>query len=84
MQKYITTNALDRVKSALSLDKHFKPDKFADVIKFEVYNVLKEYADIKNDDFEVKVEVNEFGEYIINISALARRIKVVGIVPDKN
>ena len=84
MQKYITTNALDRVKSALSTDKHFKPDKFSEIIKSEVYQVLKEYADIKNDDFEVNIQVNEFGEYNINISALARRLKIVGIVPDKN
>lgn len=83
MQKYIGVNALDRVKSALNVDKHFKPDKFSNVIKSEVYNILKEYADIKADDFEVSVEVNEFGEYLINIVALARRLKIVGIVPDK-
>ncbi len=81
MQKYITTNALERVKSALSTDKHFKPDKFAEIIKLEIYNLLTEYADIKSDDFEVIINVNEFGEYDINIKALARKLKIVGIVP---
>ena len=83
MQKYITTYALNRAKTALSMDKHFKPEKFSNIIKSELYNVLAEYADIKFDDFEVNVQVNEFGEYMINIVALARRLKIVGIVPDK-
>ncbi len=83
MQKYVSTNALDRVKTALNVDKHFKPDKFAEVIKYEVLNILKEYADIRNDEFDVKIEVNEIGDYNINITATARRIKIVGIIPDK-
>lgn len=84
MQKYITTNALDRVKSALNVDKHFKPDKFAEIIKYEIYNVIKEYAEIRSDEFEVNININDYGDYCININAIARKIKIVGLVPDNN
>lgn len=83
MQKFISTNALERVKTALTADKQYKPDKFTDIIRAEIYNILIEYADIKPDDFEVCINKNDFGDYTINISALARRLKVIGIVPDK-
>jgi len=83
MQNFISTNALERVKTALTTDKHFKPDKFADIIRAEIYNILVEYAEIKPDDFEVCINKNDFGDYTINVSALARRIKIIGIVPER-
>lgn len=80
---HISTNALDRVKSAIATDKHFKPNKLAEVLKSDIYMTLNEYADVRGDDFKISVQVNDFGEYIINVCAIARRLKVVGIVPDK-
>jgi len=80
---HISTNALDRVKSAIATDKHVKPNKLADALKSDIYMTLNEYADVRADDFKINIEVNDFGEYIINVCAVARRLKIIGIVPDK-
>ena len=80
---HISTNALERVKSAIACDKHFKPDKLAEILKSDIYMTINEYADVKADDFKLIIEVNEYGEYVINFCAIARRLKIVGIVPDK-
>ena len=80
---HISTNALDRVKSAIATDKHFKPDKLAELLKSDIYMSLNEYADVRGDDFKICIEVNDLGEYIINVCAIARRLKIIGIVPDK-
>lgn len=79
----VLNQTVERVKSAIAIDKHFKPNKLCDVIKSEVYMTLIEYAEIKPDDFNIKVTVNEFGDYVINICAIARKLKIIGIVPDK-
>ncbi len=80
---YVSSNALDRVKKAIVTSNHFKPEKFAEILKSDVYMVLNEYAEIKGDELKVGVELNDFGEYIINICAIGRRLKMIGIVPDK-
>lgn len=83
MNEVYTANALDRVKSAIVTDKHFKPEKLCEIVKSDIYMTLIEYADIKADDFKISISVNDFGEYVINICAIARKLKIVGLVPEK-
>ena len=83
MQKYISTEVFDRVKSVITADKNVKPNKFSKVIESEIFNILTEYADIKSSDFKVSITVNDFGDYVIQISALARNLKIVGFPTER-
>lgn len=79
----INIATLSRLKNAIVSDKHFKPEKLCNIIKSDIFMTLTEYAEIRADDFNISITVNDFGEYVINICAIARKLKTIGLVADK-
>ncbi len=66
----------DRLKSMFLIDKAETPQKINKVIKAEIIYLLKNYFDITAEDVEVELGVAQTGEYILNITAKSRFLKV--------
>lgn len=66
-----------RLKDMIVLDKQDTPQKINRLVKSEVLFVLKNYFDIVAEDMEVDIGVDDFGKYIVSISAQARNMKGV-------
>lgn len=77
MKNCITSDVYCRAKSAVVTNKNFKLETFTQLIQSEIFSILNDYADIKLADFKVEINVNDFGDYVFEISALARNLKKV-------
>ena len=84
MKTTISEVAISRLKNSLISDKHFKPEKLEKILKSEIFEVLKNYAEIKPSEINFCITVDEGGEYIINLNATTRRLKVLGVLPEEN
>lgn len=75
--------SLQRLQNSLVADKRFKPDNLTKVLKSEIINVLDNYLMIDSHTFDVSLTLNSNGFIEVNISAQAKRAKVVGILPEE-
>lgn len=75
-------NALvvDRLKGMLTNDKKENPIKLENVIKSEILYVLKNYMEIKSDDVEFDINVNNDGKYEISLFLKVDRLKLVNYI----
>jgi len=73
---------INRLKRVLIADKHFNPENIKRVIRSDVYNLLKNYADIMPEDVFLDIEITGGGEYEITIKAECKRLKIFGALPD--
>lgn len=73
---------VDRLKKVLISDKHFNPEKIKEVIKSDILYILKNYTDVKSEDMNFDINVSEDGGYKISVEASAKRLKVLGSIPE--
>jgi len=68
-------NCENRLKNMMVADKADNPHKIERVLRAEIFYVLKNYFEIRGDDLFVNIELNELGNYIINIKCESSVIK---------
>ena len=76
--------AMQRLQSSIVADKRFKPDNLSKVLKSELLNVIENYLLVDSNNISVNLKINDFGFIELNVTAIAKRSKVVGILPDEN
>lgn len=67
----------ERLKRALVLEKHFNPEKIREVIKSDIFNVLKNYGEIQGKDLHFDIVILDDGSYEIEFKARLNHIKVI-------
>lgn len=72
----------ERLKHVLIQDKHFNPDRIKQVIKSDVYHLLRNYTNINSDNIYIDIEINQNGTYHFKIDAVAENLKIFGALPD--
>ena len=65
-----------RLKNMLINDKKDNPNKIAGLIKSEIYYVLKNYMDIKMEDIDFDIGIDNNGRYLLSLNAEVVRIYV--------
>ena len=65
----------NRLKNVLVIDKQDNPLKIVKVLKSDILNVLSNYMDITNDDLDLTITVDEYGNFIFNAYSKVRRLK---------
>lgn len=71
-----------RLKKLLLQDKVNTPDRLTDVLKSDIFAVMKNYMDIRSEDVKVVIDADDKGYHVI-ISARTNRFKQIGILPKK-
>lgn len=71
---------LSRLKGMLTNDKKENPIKLENVIKSEILYVLKNYMEIKCDDTEFNINVDNDGKYEISLYLKVDRLKLINYI----
>ena len=72
---------LEKLKKILINDKHFNPSRLNEILKSDLFNLLKDYMEINNNDIITKLEIDENGDYIFRCKVRTNRLKMLGIMP---
>ena len=72
----------ERLKKVLIADKHFNPERIKQVIKSDIYNILRDYFELTSDDIFVNLDITKDGQYHLILDATSNRIKIFGALPD--
>ena len=72
-----------RLKNMLMADKSNTPNKFNDVLKCDLFIVLKNYFEIAPEDVVLETESDERG-FFVKMLAKAGGIKRLGGLPESN
>lgn len=75
---------LQRIQSSLVADKRFKPDNLSHILKSEIINILENYLLLDREDVSLKVGINDCGFIEVNLKAIAKRSKIISVLPDEN
>lgn len=67
----------ERLKDMIVIDKQNIPQKINKLLKSEILYLFRNYFDVTAEDIDVNIDIDEYGKYHIDISALARNIKSV-------
>jgi len=67
----------ERLNRALVLEKHFNPEKIRNVIKSDIFSVLKNYGEIETKDLHFDIVILDDGSYEVEFKARLNRIKVI-------
>lgn len=73
---------VERLKKVLISDKHFNPERIKEVIKSDIFYILKNYTDIDIEDVNFEINVNNMGGYEILLEANCSRLKFLGSIPE--
>jgi septum formation topological specificity factor MinE len=73
---------LNRLKNLLKQDKVNTPDSLTDVLRSDLYGVLRNYMEIRSEDLKVIIDADDKG-YVIIVSARTNRFKQIGMLPRK-
>lgn len=65
-----------RLNKALILDKHFNPEKIREVIKSDIFALLKNYGTITSNNLDFDINILEDGAYEINFKAKLNHLKL--------
>jgi len=68
--------AEERLNKALILEKHFNPEKIRNVIKSDIFSILKNYGEINAKDLDFDIEILDDCNYQISFKAKLSSIKV--------
>ena len=63
-----------RVRQLLINDKKDNPNKIINLIKSEMFYILKNYMEINIDDIDLDIGIDNDGKYLISMSCEASRI----------
>jgi septum formation topological specificity factor MinE len=69
-------NCEDRLKNILITDKKQNPQKIENIVKSEVYYIIKNYFELSIDDFNVNIDVDHNNKYVVNINFESNNIKI--------
>lgn len=64
----------DRIKRMLANDKKENPNKIIGLLKSEFFYTLKNYMDIRLEDIQLDIGIDNSGKYIITFNAEVARI----------
>jgi len=78
--KRVRREAVTRLKSVLLQDKLHAPNNFIEFVKRDIYTTLFNYFEINEEDIELTVEVDKAGNYIIEITGRAYRLKNIPVI----
>lgn len=67
-----------RLKNVLISDKQFNPEQVKKILKADLIKVLKNYADFDTDNLLINFSIDDNGNYQIQISITAQRLKIFG------
>lgn len=67
----------NRLKQILINDKKDNPNKIVGLLKSEFFYVLKNYMDIKMEDLQVDIGIDNNGKYLLTLSCEVQRIYIV-------
>lgn len=70
----------DRLKSLMIMDKSETPHKINKVLKSEILYLLNNYFNISSDDLFLDLNVNTDGEYVLEVVAKSRFLKVAQVI----
>lgn len=73
---------LNRLKKLLMQDKVNTPDRLTDVLKSDVYSVMKNYMELRPDDIKILIDADDKGYHVI-VSARTHRFRQIGMLPKK-
>ena len=65
-----------RLNQALILEKHFNPEKIRNVIKSDIFCVLKNYGDIESENLHFDIVILDDGSYEVEFKAKLNHIKM--------
>lgn len=66
----------DRLKNVIVSDKRENPIRIERVLKAELYNVIRNYFEVSNDDIDLSIIIREDGRYDLQLNAKSRVIKI--------
>ncbi len=72
-----------RLKSILHSDKTSAPEKFGDVLKSDLYVLLRNYFEINAEDIRLEVENDGRSAVILKVLAKAAAVKPMGGLPER-
>ncbi len=72
----------ERLKHVLIADKHFNPERIKQVIKSDIFHVMKNYARIDSDNVFIDLEISSSGQYHFKIDIVSDNLKIFGALPD--
>jgi len=70
----------NRLRQVLYNDKKENPHKVLNIIKSEILYVLKNYMEIKAEDMDIIINIDEFGSYKLEIKASINRLKMISAI----
>ena len=70
-----------RLRQVLINDKRFEPERLREILQNDLYNTLTNYLDITPQDIFSRIDI-ENGEYVLRCKVKAKRVKVMGIIPE--
>lgn len=69
-------DAENRLQRALVLEKHFNPERIRNVIKSDIFSLLKNYGEISGEDLHFDIVILDDGSYEVQFKARLNHIKV--------
>ena len=63
-----------RIKQMLINDRKENPNKIISLLKSEVFYIFKDYMDIKMEDINLDIGIDNNGKYVINLNVETGRI----------
>ena len=73
----IAQKSLIRIKNILKKDKEKISQPLLNMIKSDLFNVVKSYLDVNQNDISIRYFINEEGIYEIDLKIKTNRIKKV-------
>lgn len=70
----------NRLKQVLYNDKKENPNKVLNIIKSEILYVLKNYMEIKAENMDVVINIDEYGSYTLEVKASINRLKMISAI----
>ena len=64
----------NRIKQMLINDRKENPDKIISLLRSEIFYIFKNYMDIKIDDIELNIGIDNNGKYVVSINAEVGRL----------
>ncbi len=65
-----------RIKQMLINDKKNNPNKIISLLRSEIFYVLQNYMDIKIDDVQLDIGIDNNGRYLLNLNVETSRIYI--------
>lgn len=65
-----------RIKQMLINDKKNNPNKIISLLRSEIFYILQNYMDIKIDDVQLDIGIDNNGKYLLNLNVETSRIYI--------